>query len=167
VRLHRDYIATNQAPKDDGNNEPDLHSVAYLPDLSGFSIDNKFNVCRPPTNGYFCNKDKNLDKGAVSIKKGALLLTDKSEIFMSEEDIDKYSSPYLQFVFSYCFNIVLACNALVFHVYNYHAHETCINAEVFHQLAHAMISLAAGSFVCQLEKKDCKVKEHKYMLEQI
>ena len=83
VRLFQDYIATNQAQKEDRN----LLSVVSLPNLAGsLSLDNEFNVCRPPRIGCFHNKDKNLNKEAVSIKKGALALADESGISMSKED---------------------------------------------------------------------------------
>jgi hypothetical protein len=113
-------------------------------------------MCRPKRIGYFCNEDKNLYKEAVSIKKRALALADESGISLSEEDSNEYSLLYLEFVFSYRFDIDLAYNAMLFHVYNDYAHETCIDAEAFHQLAHAIVSLAARSFVCNQRRRTAK-----------
>jgi hypothetical protein len=121
----------------------------------------------PPRIGYFHNEEKTFDKEAVSIKKGALVFADESGISISKEDMDEYSLLYLQFVFSYCFDVVLAYDALIFHVYNDYGHETCTKAETIHQLACAMVSLAVRSFVFQPEKKDGKVKEHKNTWKQI
>jgi hypothetical protein len=70
-----------------------------------------------PRIGYFCDEDKNLDKEAVFIKEGEIALAYQSRISMTKEDVDEYSLLYLQFVFSYCFNVILAYNTLVYHVY--------------------------------------------------
>ncbi len=43
-------------------------------------------------------------------------------IFISKEDIDTYSFLYLQFVFSYCLDVVLAYDVLIFHVCNGYAY---------------------------------------------
>ncbi len=87
---------------------------------------------------------------------------DQSGIYMLEEKIDKYSLLYLRFVFSYCFDVVLAYNTLIYHIFNDNAHETCMDAEPYHQLTHAIIYLEAHSFVCQPENKDGKINERKY-----
>ncbi len=40
------------------------------------------------------------------------MLAHQSGIYILEEEVDKYSLLYLQFMFSYCFNVVLAYNTL-------------------------------------------------------
>jgi hypothetical protein len=74
-RLHRDYIARSPKSKENGNNQPALLSLSSLPDLAeSFSPDEEYNVCGPPRIGCFCDKDKNLDKEAVSSKREHLHL---------------------------------------------------------------------------------------------
>jgi hypothetical protein len=53
---------------------------------------------------------------------------------MPEEEIDEYSLLYLQFVFFYCFDVVLANNTLIYHIFDDNAHETCVDAEASHQV---------------------------------
>ena len=65
---------------------------------------------------FFCDKDKNPDVEAESIKKGALALAGRL--------FDGYSLLYLIFVSSYRSYVVAAYNDLVFHVYNDYGHET-------------------------------------------
>ncbi len=63
----------------------------------------------------------------------------QSGTYMLQEEIDKYSLLYLQFVFSYCFNVVLAYNTPIYHIFNDKAHETFVDAESYHQLAHVIL----------------------------
>ena len=75
---------------------------------------------------------------------------------------------YPLFVFSYHLDVVLvlAYNALIYHINNGNA-ACSVDAEAFHQLARAMVCLAVHYFICQPEKKDDNIKECKYTLEQI
>ena len=77
---------------------------------------------------------------------------------------------YPLFVFSYHLEVVLvlAYNALIFHINNGNA-ACSVDAEAFHQLAHTMVCLAVHYFICQPEKKDGNVndKERKDTLKQI
>ena len=59
-RLCRDYIATNQSPKEDGNEEPDFIPLASLPDLAGSSsLTMNSRYASPPRIGLYCDKYKN------------------------------------------------------------------------------------------------------------
>jgi hypothetical protein len=122
--------------------------------------DDEFDVFGPPRIGYFRNEE-NLDEEAVFVKNGALVLAHHSGIYMSKQGIDEYSLLYLQFVFTYRFDVALAYNTLIYHIFD-NAHETCVDVEVYHKLACAIICLPALSFICRPEKKDDIIKERMY-----
>jgi hypothetical protein len=83
--------------------------------------DDEFYVCGPQKIGYFYDKD-NLDEEAVFLKNEALALAHHSGIYMLKEDIDEYSLLYLQFLCTYCFDVALTYNTLIYHIFD-NAHE--------------------------------------------
>ena len=112
----------DQKNKGEGNEDPPLFSFASLPDLAESS-----EWCSKI--GCFCGEDGyHPDKEGLSIKKGALVSAYESGFSLPKEDFDKYSLFYILFMFTYRFGVIVAYNAMIYHIYKDTAFEHLILA---------------------------------------